>query len=539
MKKPLLLSIVCLLVLPIAAKTNVPSIKPLPTSVYEGLPFFMKKLEDIRFPKRIFRLSEFGGIGNGQHDNSHAFAKAIDSLSSVGGGHLIVSEGIWMTGPIVLRDNVDLHLEQGAVIRFLGDKSLYPVVEVNFEGLKTYRCQSPITGKNLKNIAITGKGVIDGNGGVWRPVKKNKIAPQQWKALIKGGGVVDDDQWFPSEQYLRGKKQTENFNVPNFQDKKEFEEIKDFLRPVMVNLIACENVVLDGVTFQNSPAWCLHPLLCKNLRVSDIMVRNPWYSQNGDGIDIDACNGVVVYNSTFDVGDDAICLKSGKDKDGRRQGVKCENVIVNQCIVYHGHGGFVVGSEMSGGVRNIYVTNCTFLGTDAGLRFKSCRGRGGVVENVFINHIRMIDIMADPIIFNLYYQGKGAENALDGNNQPIIPAVDETTPVFKNVYISNVTCNGAKRTLYFNGLPEKPIENVVLQNLHMNAKKGAELYRVRGLEMLNCELNAEKGELLRLKDVKDATFTAVHSAYPEKDVITESQCDSLHYRGMVAKREKK
>ena len=536
MKNTLLLPLLLLSNLFLFAKNDYPTITPVPDSIYEGLSFSMPKLPEVRFPKRTLSILDFGGIGDGDHDNTHAFSSAIDSLHALGGGHLIVPEGVWMTGPITLRDNIDLHLLSGAVIRFLGDKDLYPLTAVNFMGQPTYLCQSPISGKDLNNIAITGRGVIDGNGDVWRHIKRRKVAPQLWDRITKSGGIVDGDQWFPSESYRQGAllDRMHPQAVPAPNDKSLFEPIKDFLRPAMVSLVNCSNVILGGVTFQNSPNWCLHPSLCRNLRVSNVNVRNPSYSQNGDAIDIDACADIVIYNSTFDVGDDAICVKSGKDLPGRNQGVPSERIVIHGCTVFHAHGGFVVGSEMSGGVRNVSVTRCTFLGTDSGLRFKSCRGRGGVVENIFINHIRMLDILAEPIILDLHYQSNAPDEALDAEGTPALPKVDETTPTFKNIYISNVTCRNARRVLSLAGLPECPIENIIMQNLNITARDGAKLSHVRGLEMRYCRLDATRGHLLRMRHVRNATLIEVHSSFPERDVIEEDRCDSIRYYGIIA-----
>ena len=210
------------------------------------------------------------------------------------------------------------------------------------------------------------------------------------------------------------------------------------MRPVLLYLESCRNVLLQGVTFQNSPNWCLHPLLCENLIVDQVMVRNPAYAQNGDAIDVESCRNVLVVNSSFDAGDDGICLKSGRDEQGRRRGRPTENVVVDGCTVFNGHGGFVVGSEMSGGVRNIWVNDCQFLGTDAGLRFKSCRGRGGVVENIYIRNISMADILGDAVTFDLFYGGKSVIEQLESGeriNNIAAEPVGEGTPVFRNIDI--------------------------------------------------------------------------------------------------------
>ena len=214
---------------------------------------------------------------------------------------------------------------------------------------------------------------------------------------------------------------------------------------------------------------------------------NPSWSQNGDGIDIDACYGVYLHDSHFDVGDDAICIKSGKDEDGRRHGRACSNLLIENCTVYAGHGGFVIGSEMSGGVHDVSVKNCTFIGTDVGLRFKSQRGRGGVVRNINIENIYMKDIIGDAIIFNLFYAGKPATEADKDGNAEAIPQVDETTPEFRDIRISNIICNGAGSAVYVNGLPEMPVSNLSIKDCIFRAKKGIETHNVLNFEQENVQ----------------------------------------------------
>lgn len=447
-------------------------------AVYKDLPFDMPRVEAPKFPDRKVNLADFGAVGNGEELCTAAFAKAIDALAEKGGGHLIVPAGVWFTGPIVLKSNIDLHLEKGAVILFSPDVDLYPLVETVFEGLDTRRCQSPVSGRNLENVAITGEGAIDGNGHYWRPLKREKVTEGVWKQTIARGGVYKrPTYWFPYPQTLKGDT-ISNMNVPqNLKTEEEWQSVRHFLRPVMVSLIECKNVWLQGVIFQNSPAWNLHPLMCENVLIEEVQVRNPSYAQNGDGLDLESCKNALIVNSTFDVGDDGICLKSGKDEDGRRRGRVCENVVVDGCTVFKGHGGFVVGSEMSGGVRNVSVSNCQFLGTDVGLRFKSKRGRGGVVENIWIRNIAMMDIPTEPITFNLYYGGKSAVEVLESGEK--VPAkveplpVDETTPCFRNIHVKNLVCAGARRALFFNGIPEMPIDGIVLEDIDITSKLGA------------------------------------------------------------------
>ena len=461
----------------------------------EKLPFQMPEVAAPVIPDYEVNLRDFGAVGDGITLNTDAFAKAIDALSKKGGGKLVVPQGVWHTGPIVLKSNIELNLKAGAVILFAADESLYPLIDTSFEGLDTRRCQSPLSANGATNIAITGKGVIDGNGQYWRPVKKGKVTESHWKQLlaIPGSQEVKPGYWVPSAGYAQGEKSA-NMNVPNVKTAEEWNAIKRFVRPVMVSLVKCKNVRLKGVIFQNSPAWNLHPLMCENIIVEDVLVRNPSYAQNGDALDLESCKNALIINSRFDAGDDGICIKSGKDADGRRRGIPCENVVVKGCTVFAGHGGFVVGSEMSGGVKNILVDNCQFLGTDVGLRFKSTRGRGGIVENIFIKNISMTDIKTDAITFNMYYGGKSvAEMLADGDNPDNVTKkpVDETTPIFRNIDIRNIVCNGAGRAMEFNGLPEMPIDGITLQNISILAKKDAVFTNCQNIKKKNVMITVQ------------------------------------------------
>ena len=443
----------------------------------QGLPFNMPEIHAPTIADNSVTLSQFGADNTGQKLCTDAFVKAIDALSAKGGGHLVVPRGVWLTGPIVLRSGIDLHLEKGAVVQFAADESLYPLIKTSFEGLDTRRCQSPISANGAENISITGEGVIDGNGQYWRPVKKSKVTDSHWKRLLEQPGSMEMKKgyWVPSEGYAKGE-QGANMNVPSAQTEEEWQAVKRFLRPVMVGLVNCKNVLLQGVIFQNSPAWNLHPLMCENIIIENVLVRNPAYAQNGDALDLESCRNALIINSRFDAGDDGICLKSGKDKDGRRRGRPCENVVVDGCTVFAGHGGFVVGSEMSGGVKNISVRDCQFVGTDVGLRFKSTRGRGGIVENIYIDGISMTDIATYALTFNMYYGGKSvAEVLAEGGEQkaPEAMPVTEETPIFRNIDIRNVICHHAGYAMEFNGLPEMPIDGIHLKNIYILSKNDA------------------------------------------------------------------
>ena len=450
-------------------------------SLYEDLPFPMPEVERPVIPSYEVNITDFGGIGDGVTLNSKAFADAIEHLSSKGGGHIVVPQGIWLTGPVTLKDNMDLHVEEDAVLLFSDDRSLYPIVETVFEGLDTKRCIAPLNAVGARNISVTGGGTIDGNGDSWRQVKRSKMTSGQWKKLLASGGFTDEkgDIWYPDSSSYRGSLVSDAFNVPQgMETDSDWESVKTYLRPVLLEFRDCENVLLEDCLFQNSPCWNLHPLMCRNVIIKNITVRNPWYSQNGDGLDVDSCENVLVLDSDFDVGDDAICIKSGKDEDGRLRARPCRNLIVRNCTVFHGHGGFVVGSEMSGDVQNISVRDCRFFGTDVGLRFKSCRGRGGVVENIHIKDIVMTDIPTEPLLFDLHYGGKSAvEAAEDGVSQFDIEPVPagETTPEFRDIHISDIFCKGAARAMYFNGIPEMPINGITVEDCLIVSDLGADI----------------------------------------------------------------
>jgi polygalacturonase len=509
--KPISLLYIALTVLLLNSPKSIFAQKSKTNETYQDIEFKMTKIQEPIIPNNTVNLKDFGAANGGYVLNTKAFADAIDALSKKGGGKLIIPPGIWLTGPIILKSNIELHAETGALIKFSSDKNLYPIIETSFEGLNTWRCISPIYGKNLENVAFTGNGVYDGSGDAWRMVKKSKLTDSQWKKLVASGGVLNDkkESWYPSEQYIKGNQNADQNVRADLKTKEDFEAIRDFLRPVMVSIQNSRRVLFDGPVFQNSPAWNIHPLMIEDLIVRNVTVRNPWYSQNGDGLDVESCKNVLIENSSFDVGDDAICIKSGKDKDGRDRGVPCENIIVKNNIVYHGHGGVTVGSEMSGGVKNLHVSNCTFMGTDVGLRFKSTRGRGGIVENIFISDIFMIDIPSQAISFDLYYGGKSiAETLVEGGNKvsnKIMP-VNEETPQFKNILIKNITISGAYQAVFLQGLPEMNLQNIEISNLTAKAENGFSIIDANGIKISNVKLDIEKPAVFEIYNGKNMSF---------------------------------
>ncbi|WP_166238631.1 glycoside hydrolase family 28 protein [Paenibacillus turpanensis] len=450
----------------------------------------MPEIKVPNIPDRTYRITDFGAVADGITLNTEAINRAIEQCAAQGGGKVVIPAGTWLTGPIHLKNNIELHAESGALVVFSKDPRHYPLIETMWEGNQAIRSTSPINGVNLENIAITGEGIFDGNGDAWRPVKRFKMTDKQWNALLQSGGAVEQTKeteiWWPNEGALQGGKAVAALQKSEATQISDYEPYRTYLRPVMLNLRHSKIIRLEGATFQNSPAWNLHLYDCEHITMRRVAVRNPWYAQNGDGLDLESSRYAIVEDCTFDVGDDAICMKSGKNEEGRRFGKPVECVIVRNCTVFHGHGGFVVGSEMSGGARNIVVENCSFIGTDVGLRFKSTRGRGGVVENIVIRGIQMKDIAGPAISFNLFY-GLSQEQA-----QPV--PVSEETPEFRNIMVENVSCAGAKQAIEIKGLPELPVNRIFMDGVTIEADRGVTVWNAKDIVFKNTKIVAKEGE---------------------------------------------
>lgn len=467
----------------------------------------LPKVQMPAFRKDTLTISTFGAVADGLTMNTSAINKAVEQCNRAGGGVVLIPSGLWLTGPIALKNNVNLHLATGALVQFTNKRTEYPLVHTTWEGEEAVRNQAPISGTDLENIAITGNGILDGAGDAWRMVKKSKLTDDQWKKLVDSGGVVNDnkDAWYPSEQSLKGAMTT----IKAGQTPAYYEEIKDFLRPNMLSLTRCKRILLEGITFQNSPAWCLHPLLCENITLRNVTAKNPWYAQNGDGLDLESCKNGLVEGCTFDVGDDGICIKSGRDEQGRKRGVPTENIVVRNCRVYHAHGGFVIGSEMSGGVRNLYVSNCVFMGTDVGLRFKTTRGRGGVVENIFVDGVDMTDIAGEAILFDMYYAAKDpVPQQGESNELPVIPAqpLSESTPQFKSFQIRNVRCKGAETAILIRGLPEMAVKDILIENAVLQSRKGFVCIEADNIRLKNVALISPAKTLMHIQNSHNLTL---------------------------------
>jgi polygalacturonase len=462
-------------------------------------------------PDHTASVADFGGQGDGLTLNTTAFEKALASLAAQGGGRLIVPPGIWLTGPIQLRSHVDLHLERGALIKFSGDFTLYPLTIIDLKGEKEVDSTSPLSGVGLDSVAITGPGIIDGGGDAWRPIKKTKLGDADWRALVKSGGVLDarGDTWWPSRNVMAGEKVAASLRAQGSLNVADYEPAHQFLRPKLLRLIQCHQVLLQDVTFENPPNWTMNPALCDNVAIVNVSVRNLPTAQNSDALDLESCRHAIIRGCTFDDGDDGICLKSGKDATGRRIGVPTEDVLIQDCIVYHAHGGFTIGSEMSGGVRNVRVDNCVFIGTDVGLRFKSSRGRGGIVEKIYVANVRMMDITSDAINFNLYYGGGAPADDTGATGDSQVPPVTDATPQFRDIHIQNVICRGARKAIVLEGLPEMPIRDITLKDVSITANSGVFVTDATGIKFQDVQVQNQSGPPLTQLRVKDSTLELV------------------------------
>jgi DNA sulfur modification protein DndE len=446
------------------------------------------------FKRDTFNIVNYGAVADGLTLNTAAINKTIEECAAKGGGTVLIPKGAYITGPIIMKSNINLHLDKAALVIFSPDFNQYPLVSSSFEGVDAIRCQSPVVAENLENIAITGDGILDGNGYYWRPLKKDKLSETEWRShLKKYGGVLSEDKktWYSSEKALKGLNENNTGKLTAGKTPKDFEAVKDFLRPQMIRIYKCKNILLEGVTFQNSPFWTTHLMMSSHITMLNVKVKNPWFGTNTDALDLESCDHALIEGCNFDTGDDGICVKSGRDADGRKRGMPTQDIIVNNCIVYHAHGGFVVGSEASGGARNLFVSNCSFIGSDIGLRFKTVRGRGGIVENIYVSNINMKDIPAEAISFDMYYMAKDPVVLAGEKREPPVvetKPVDETTPQFQNFYFHNITCNGAAKGIFVRGIPEMHVKNLWIDNAVLQTDDGIDIQEASNININNVTL---------------------------------------------------
>lgn len=448
-------------------------------------PFKMEVPSLPHIPDRKVSITDFGAVGNGHVLNTEAINKAINSCANAGGGTVIVPPGLWLTGPIELKSNINLHLEQGAILLFTADHTQYPIIS-NSPSSHSYFVMNPIYGYNLHDVAITGNGIINGSGDSWRPMKKEKATAGQWKKLLASGGVVSDEgkMWWPAKEAMEGESYLKKLRKSHTKfTPEDLLPARDFLRPNLVSLVKCSRILIGGVTLMNPPKFTLNPKNCNDLVIRQVKINNEWYVQNSDGIDLSNCKNAIVYQCTVNAGDDGICMKSSRESSDKSDSASLRNIIIADNIVYHAHGGFVIGSNTDGGMENIFVNNCNYINTDVGIRIKSARDRGGLVHNIYISNIYMVNIATDAILFNTYYENKMASSA----SYP----VTAKTPRFENFYLNNIYCDGAGAAISLTGLPEMPVNHLYFKNINITANKGFTAVDTAAISMEHVIINGQ------------------------------------------------
>lgn len=374
--------------------------------------------QPVHIPDFTVNVADYGAVADGSALNTQVFEKAVAALNKKGGGHLVVPEGLYLTGPITLKDGIDLHLERGAVILFSPDKKLY---------LKGDSVRPCISASKRHDVSISGEGIIDGNGAWWRPVKRSKVSDVEWKDYLSKGGTVSEDGslWYA-------------YDLKAYDNIASDAKTQEKMRTHMIRFTECERVSVTGVTVQNAPKFHIVPTRCKDVTIEGVTVRCPWNAQNGDGIDLMQCERAVVRHCVVDVGDDGICLKGGAGAKSLKDG-PCKDILIEYNTVFHAHGGFVIGSEFSAGMEHIVVRHNTFSGTDTGLRFKSAPERGGTTVDIRISDIVMNDIRGEAIVFETSYADRPAGYE---DNQAATTAA--FVPNFQDIVIERVACWNAK-----------------------------------------------------------------------------------------------
>lgn len=362
----------------------------------------------------------------------NAVQEAVDECAAQGGGRVIVPAGTYKTGSIHLKSNVELHLEDGAVLSFSDNPNDYlPVVFTRWEGMECYNYSPLIYANGCENIAVTGSGTLIGNGASWWGWKERQQKAAEELCYAESNGI-------PPEKRIYG---TE----------------KAALRPSFIQPIHCKNVLLEGFTIKDGPQWTIHPVYCENVSVRNVNVLTEGH--NTDGLNPDSCRKVLIENCRFDTGDDCIAINSGMNEDGQRVGKPCEDIEIRNCRMNGGHGGIVIGSAMSGGVKNVYAHDCDINGTMQGLRIKSMRGRGGYIDGVRFENIKISNASDAAVEINMFYEFS-----------TVMPK-SSAAPELKNVEIKNITGKDNETGILINGLPEKKMQNVVLENIELTAKK--------------------------------------------------------------------
>ena len=464
---------------------------------YTNLPCAVEHVWPVVIPDYTVTLTDFGAVGDGVTDCSEAFAAAIKQLKKQGGGHLLVPDGKWLTGPIKLISNFDLHLADNATIVFSPNKELYVQPSDTLrDGSK--KCYALIHGSKLENVAITGHGTIDGQGIFWRPVKQKKVSEEIWNNLLEMGGKVTADGnsknwkvWYPFNL-------NKELNVPNIASDAITQEK---MRPHLVNITDSKNVLIENIHLLNSPKFHLVPTRIQNLIIDGVNIRCPHWAQNGDAMDPGNVQVALIVNCNISCGDDGICMKGGVGEKGVAAGPQRDFLICND-TVYRAHGGFVIGSEFSGGMQRLVVKDCRFEGTDIGCRFKSAPGRGGWCKDIYCYDIIMKDIVESAFLIQSGYADRGAGvSATDKDNK------EAFFPEWSNITFRNITCIGSKQAVDIQGLKGKPVHNVLFDNVTVIGNSGGiKIEWAEDVKFVNCNINPKPMPIEEYKKIKNVIY---------------------------------
>jgi unsaturated rhamnogalacturonyl hydrolase len=398
------------------------------TAGWQQLPTLLARIKAPTFPNRDFKITDYGAVADDKTDNTAALRKAIEACHKAKGGRVVVPPGVWLTGAIHLKSNVNLHVSAGATLKFIPDPAKYlPLVFTRWEGVELMNYSPLIYAFEQENIAITGKGTLDGSASYDNWWAWNKKQPGQ-----------------PTKQVPARNRLIEQADKGVPVAERKFGE-GSFLRPNFIQPYRSRNILIEGVTIINSPMWEVNPVLCTNVTVRGLTVIT--HGPNNDGCDPEASQDVLIEDCIFDVGDDCIAIKSGRDNDGRRVGVASENIIVRNCTMKDGHGGVVLGSEISGGVRNVFIENCKMdsPNLDRALRFKSNARRGGVMENIFMRNVEVGRVAEAILTIDFLY-----ETGAKGDFKPVV----------RNVQIENVTSKSSPRVMWIAGFAGATIDDI-------------------------------------------------------------------------------
>lgn len=443
-------------------------------------------------PSQYYNVLDYGAVADGTTKNTAAIERAIMAAVKSGGGTIYFPAGEYLTGPIHFKSNITIYIDAGAILKFSQDFDDYlPMVKSRWEGTVSMNFSPLLYGSQVENIAIRGRGTLDGQGQAWWEFLR-KLKEEEKKY----GEVRTQSKW----QKLH-REQNQETLVPDTWNWNK----SHFLRPPFIQTYECQNILIEGITLQNSPFWTINPALCNNVTVTGVTIINPPESYNTDGINPTSCKNVHISNCHISVGDDCITLKSGRDEDGRRVAQSTENVTITNCTMLNGHGGVVIGSEMSGDVRKVTIANCVFNGTDRGIRLKSMRGRGGVVEEIRVSNIVMKNIQLEAIKLNMFY-----------HETPDEP-VSERTPRFRNIHISDVTVSRSRKAGLLIGLDEMPIEHVTFSNMNIEAVEGFSVTNAKNIEFHNVTVNTQRGPVVTSENVDFLEIEGVKTLVPHED----------------------